>query len=86
MKGVREEFEKAYPAFFDRNCNDLFVILTDKILLSTSTALDSAHTAGREEIIDKITSLKEICEECENNEVHDTPRNKILDEILEALK
>jgi hypothetical protein len=33
-KTIRYECEKMYPEFLERNCNDLLVNLTDKLLLS----------------------------------------------------
>jgi hypothetical protein len=38
------------------------------------------------EIAEEVENLKEVCTECENREIHDTDRNKVLDEVLLIIK
>jgi len=47
--------------------------------------LQQSHQRILAYVREMIEGKKEECEVCENHEKHDTPRNKILDEILSLL-
>lgn len=40
----------------------------------------------RESDLREVENLKEKCDECENKEIHDTPRNIVLDEVIEVIR
>ena len=85
----REEFEELEVSFGEKEAR----LIEDGTVMEVrfvdkekvQACLDSSTLKILEGMRDEIWELKERCTECENNEMHETPRNKALDDVLSLL-
>lgn len=69
-KGFSDNIEKAMENHLDRCMEEISLAVSNR----------------EKEIAEEVKFLKEVCTECQNREIHDTDRNKVLDEVLSILK